>query len=76
MQRMEVSCAVRPMYGSLGAKGLRKVKLGAYSDMTSKCYENVSFISDLWEDMYSYIQKCTGHTTYSETCSSNLQTQS
>jgi hypothetical protein len=23
MQRLEVSCAVRPIYGSLGAKGLR-----------------------------------------------------
>jgi hypothetical protein len=25
MQRLEVSCAVRPIYGSLGAKGLREV---------------------------------------------------
>jgi hypothetical protein len=24
MQRLEVSCAVRPIYGSLGAKGLKK----------------------------------------------------
>jgi hypothetical protein len=27
MQRLEVSCAVRPIYGSLGAKGLTCVKL-------------------------------------------------
>jgi hypothetical protein len=24
MQRLEVNCAVRPIYGSLGAKGLRE----------------------------------------------------
>jgi hypothetical protein len=26
MQCLEVSCAVRPIYGSLGAKGLRKAQ--------------------------------------------------
>jgi hypothetical protein len=26
MQRLEVSCAVRPIYGSLGAKGLRRAR--------------------------------------------------
>jgi hypothetical protein len=25
MQRLEVSCAVRPIYGSLGAKGLKQL---------------------------------------------------
>jgi hypothetical protein len=28
MQRLEVSCAVRPIYGSLGAKGLNTFHLG------------------------------------------------
>jgi hypothetical protein len=27
MQRLEVSCAVRPIYGSLGAKGLMKISV-------------------------------------------------
>jgi hypothetical protein len=31
MQRLEVSCAKRPMYGSLGAKWLRlKIKIHGY----------------------------------------------
>jgi hypothetical protein len=33
MQRLEVSCAVRPIYGSLGAKGLTgKIMLNASWD--------------------------------------------
>ena len=33
MQRLEVSGAVRPIYGSLGVKGLNRAKQKQYSNM-------------------------------------------
>jgi hypothetical protein len=44
MQHLEVSCAVRPIYGSLGAKGLRNIWKCVYCVIYgTECCEGLTF---------------------------------
>jgi hypothetical protein len=50
MQRLEVSCAVRPIYGALGAKGLKaNLHITCYSHAVTMLFpcHTVSFAFDL-----------------------------
>jgi hypothetical protein len=46
MQHLEVSCAVRPIYGSLGAKGLKNIWKYVYCIIYGlKCGEGLIYVN-------------------------------
>jgi hypothetical protein len=68
MQRLEVSCAVRPIYGSFGAKGLNikiSVKICAKNQQTHKLF--IQFINYIMYDISYMFRHYIAHTTSLDT---------